>query len=1540
MKWRIAVLVILFFIISGAGFFLIREGGLLLMNMVTEAREDVSSMWEAVQEDFSPENIDFSLDLSFDFSRTELWSDLREKAAGYTADLKEIEIPSFQASDKIPEFIENYLREPLEELRQNFIEDLKQELDLELVFQEVDYWPLNEIVFHDIEIGWEGNVLTADELAVSYNFLDLLRAPDNWLHEINYIALKGPDLQPVSDTGENFFSESGEDDILSRLGSLNIYIKDGRLNYHLHQKEVQSQILLTNTEGIIEIRDREVDINLGSSLVLDNFAYNDLEISHLSLDNISFNFALHNEGWEGVFALESAAVDLVADIIAEEEFIIGDSIQVTDLKGTTDLRFLLRVSGFEASEYRGTAEFQQVGLNFSYRDSIDSHSLEDIQGRLLFDSGLETAILENIDLIYQNNRLNLEGAVREIFSDKPRYSINLATENLVLGERGLQLENYGLFEIRGTGEMELYLQGLIENPDIHLTADLNQVLIRDEQVDSLELEMLYKDNLVFLEYMNLYRGVDSHAFLEGVYRPRTQEYSFSVSGNSLQLDFFKDYTGNDYLQQLDGKADLDLKLTGKQMNLENMMVMGDVNIYDIKGLKHPVQEASTDLLFSENSLYFSAGEVSTPRGDILFDGTLNTGDQKWNIDFRSSEMDIALVEYYLDNNNLSWFEVNSLEGSPSFSGQLKGAWNQPRVTMDIDLSRGYYNEHRIEDLTANIVYEQQKVEVKKMGFYWSECHVSGEGWINTADTGNQIEAVLSLSDLKYSNIQELMGINIPAAGHFDMDLKVSGEPDNPLIEGEVYSAETILIFGENYEIDDLQFSFLSSRDKVFEINKFEALKKNTVLQGTGLYTEEMITGNFKLDNFAPGDYINQYDLQGTVQARGELEGTLDNPEIDFELNSEELKYENISVKSISGTGLYKADEITVQQLEGRFGGGEYNVEGEIHSLSDIPELFLDMRTENGNLNSFVRLLDIDLFFQDFQNDFLLVGEAQLRGPWNEPRAELDFRGGEGRSELPADEEQSKERGAEIIIQGSIGRELGLDINGDNLYIEHHLALEGGEVPVSGRANFSGRVNGDIREPNLNIESEINDINFMQFNIPLIKGNLQLNSDRTLSVEQSIDFDEDRKLDITGDVHLADIQELNFEVNLDRVPLNFLAGEMEELKIFEGDLTGSIKLTGTRREPQLEGLVELEGRDMELGFPETVSQLEGVMRFSEQAIIFEDFLGVYGEEEVNLSGQINIFDFDDFWDLVLYGQNIPFARGSYEGLIDPDITISGSFYRPVFAGDITTKNFTVSTPFDWPTDESETIFSPAVDINIYPGSEVYFTSNDRLRILVEEGSINLQYYEGDVSIDGNLSSTEGTFAYYNNRFNLQEASANFQRHLDYIPRIHARASTVVDGNRIYAVVSGPADNMQTSFESQPPLAEDEILSLLVRRGGLGEFAEEDPSIMQAINREFIRFLQETFQLDFVERVAGDVREYLELDTFTIDAYDIGLDNRVDVIMGKDLSDRLYMEYSASITPDYREDEFSFKYRLGANTYLDGTWYGDDEYRISLETIIEF
>jgi len=309
-----------------------------------------------------------------------------------------------------------------------------------------------------------------------------------------------------------------------------------------------------------------------------------------------------------------------------------------------------------------------------------------------------------------------------------------------------------------------------------------------------------------------------------------------------------------------------------------------------------------------------------------------------------------------------------------------------------------------------------------------------------------------------------------------------------------------------------------------------------------------------------------------------------------------------------------------------------------------------------------------------------------------------------------------------------------------------------------------------------------------------------------------------------------------------------------------------------------------------------------------------------------------------WNLSISGQDLPFDYGSFKGRIDSEIKMTGPLTDPLIKGEVLTHDFLIAYPLSWPVqEEEEPVLNPDWELVFYPGENVYLR-NDYIDVLIQKGNLGFSFLGRELNFDGVLESEQGSFDFYSNKFLLTRGEVAFTPFTGYIPDLNVEAETRISGARIIAQLQGPADNMIVTFRSQPEMDEEEILSLLTSKGGLGSFYSGDWS--DAIRKEIVRFFSDRIRLSLVENVEEKIGRVLQLDRVEIDTYNLGWQSEITYYLGKYISDKVYLQYSRTINSEEDDFELALRYYLSDRILFEGSWQGEDDFNLSIETNLQF
>ncbi|MFW5800788.1 MAG: translocation/assembly module TamB domain-containing protein [Spirochaeta sp.] len=373
--------------------------------------------------------------------------------------------------------------------------------------------------------------------------------------------------------------------------------------------------------------------------------------------------------------------------------------------------------------------------------------------------------------------------------------------------------------------------------------------------------------------------------------------------------------------------------------------------------------------------------------------------------------------------------------------------------------------------------------------------------------------------------------------------------------------------------------------------------------------------------------------------------------------------------------------------------------------------------------------------------------------------------------------------------------------------------------------------------------------------------------------------------IQGDTISLDIPNLYFDASQVSSYLTF-----PEFSIHRGIVQGSLRLTGSARDPDFYGTLNLTDVRGDIAFsPSELHIPRSSLVFEERGIRLPPTQVHAGSTIASVSGgmqlsrfvpdeyRIEITTLPDHWFPVDYD----FGAISVAGIGALDIVLSGNQNEFAVTGDITGRNTTiVILPMDSVTyDEGDMSFDFVTDLTFHTGRGVeFFWPNQQvpiLRTFAKTGeSIRLQSSTQDpfLSLTGSVAIQGGEIFYFQRSFYLREGSIIFDESLeDFDPRISLRAEIreVAEDGPITIILTAdqnPLSQFAPRFSSIPSRPDIEILALLgqnvVGQRGTGM---EDASGPGAFT---LNFLDTVGQLAVSRTVESRMREALQLDMFSI------------------------------------------------------------------------
>ncbi len=380
----------------------------------------------------------------------------------------------------------------------------------------------------------------------------------------------------------------------------------------------------------------------------------------------------------------------------------------------------------------------------------------------------------------------------------------------------------------------------------------------------------------------------------------------------------------------------------------------------------------------------------------------------------------------------------------------------------------------------------------------------------------------------------------------------------------------------------------------------------------------------------------------------------------------------------------------------------------------------------------------------------------------------------------------------------------------------------------------------------------------------------------------------------------------------------------------GSTNLDLSFSGTSKNPSIQGQIDFLGGELALrGFSGQVSDLRGKLKIN-GSTIFPNLSGMLGDGEFKLDGHftLNQWKPEDF-DVTFKGTNLTLARPNIFRIdFDTEVSLKGRLPSPLLAGRIDIvdgryiKKFIlrdfVLKPFEEPTEPApweESLKPLRLDLKIKNSGDMKIKNN--VADLFLQTDLRAGGTFGQPRITGAVTTTEGTFYLLGTNFTLTEGRLEFLDPFQREPYLTLMAqaaenSGIPSNYSVFVEIKGYLSNLDVTLSSNPALPREDIISLIT----LGLTQEEIRQRGQS-KRSLSSGILASEITGILER---PISKSTGLDIFRLEASESGSISRL--ALGKNLTDRLTLEFMNDIDPKTAERIVQANYSLTDNIILKG------------------
>ncbi len=288
----------------------------------------------------------------------------------------------------------------------------------------------------------------------------------------------------------------------------------------------------------------------------------------------------------------------------------------------------------------------------------------------------------------------------------------------------------------------------------------------------------------------------------------------------------------------------------------------------------------------------------------------------------------------------------------------------------------------------------------------------------------------------------------------------------------------------------------------------------------------------------------------------------------------------------------------------------------------------------------------------------------------------------------------------------------------------------------------------------------------------------------------------------------------------------------------GFSTVNVNVTGPWRDPSLSGRAEL--RDGAIGsedLPLSLTAVTGVVTFARRRATIQKITAEAGGGELTLTGDAELGGGLGSYRLRLEARRVRlrYPRG-LSSLLDGSLTLAGASRRSRLDGQVQITRFGTRSSVDVATllaafkepartpSANEWLQNTQLNVTIVSAPDIRFDTTIA-RNLQADVSLRLRGTAQNPSLLGRINITQGEVEFQGTRYTLNRGDISFINPFRIEPLLNLDLETRVSGYDILLTLIGPAQKLNVTYRSDPPLTFNELVNLLA----VGRAPTIDPTL---------------------------------------------------------------------------------------------------------------
>lgn len=850
---------------------------------------------------------------------------------------------------------------------------------------------------------------------------------------------------------------------------------------------------------------------------------------------------------------------------------------------------------------------------------------------------------------------------------------------------------------------------------------------------------------------------------------------------------------------------------------------------------------------------------------------------------------------------------------------------QGRLVLDLsDTALQISQIHQILDhLKLEMNMEDSDLKILKGNLIFGDSRLAVSGKIldvfETPGLNMLINAKIFANQIARKFYPELQ-IN----GLVDADIKITGPIDRPQFLLEA-NADSLSAFEHTMSVN------LSGgiKDQSVFVSDFQARAKTSIAKGHGNYN--LLTTDFDTQIFVSAKNINDFTAifgfpsTGGLFVEGKVWGNLDQPRADFQIKAENIAIQGTQINLVTGTVKLAAE---TGNFKGHLDLNATGITGEKWQINTI--------------------------------DMALTGNGAIKDPHIQGRLDMQgmMLGKENLAPLKLKLEGDKNT---ITAKGSFGFDVAGSYQIPSQAFDAKMWLDSVQLApyfkMAGQEEFSGSLKGVITASGsvenlqeISASASLSDLVVVFRDKESIRADtilLSFDQGKLKLPETKILLFEKAFATISGQGQLPDTVSVQFDTDF---PVELIDPVFEQIDQATGRVVVNAQLKGSITKPDITGQIQLINIGMALSLIDnSFKQINGKITLNQDRIIVDQITGFLGDGDFLAKGQVTLsgmdfesgqmdlqahrlpLNFPDLMDLTL-NSRLSLTGNLEKSRLSGDIVLlEGRYYKDVKLDiiKIPQKKRTLQ-----PGAKHTPSFMDTMVLDIGVTRQEPFLVENNLATLYISPDLRIAGVASHPLLNGRAQVDSGVVKFQKKEFEVEKGVIDFVSPYRIEPVIDLEASVDVRTWTITMAVSGPPENLDFTFRSNPPEQHADIVSLLAFGKTTRELRTSQGGSDFSPAQILSGFVADTAQKNLKDITGLDYVELGVTGDGNTERYG------ANVIVGKELSEQLAVKYGVDARSGAIVQRVTTDYKILENLLMSGYQDSAGDFGGALKYRLEF